>query len=308
MAIEYPMALRKVSEDGRYRLTVHYDECAIHPLRTCDFPLHLDDWSRDGSANPTRFNRDPNKREHYDSRQQCMRYLVNLFGDEKKIIERLVQNGKATEHDCYGGGLIYDRSRKEWLLVSWVPAYRNYQGERIEAHWDEYECFDCKRDEIDIYSLTYNMSDEALADLIEHCLTDKVKVMSYSLCYYGGISFYGNVDADCEGIAWLEHDEAVGDGKWLTEERWRSEDCYGLTGGIREELDAWSSGEVYWFEVEKNVRWRVHRECLSEEREPEDFEEEEWEHVNSCGGFYGLEYCVQAAIESNNLPLMLEVA
>lgn len=305
MAIQYPMALRKVSEDKKYRLTVWYEEGAEHPLQMCDFPLHMDDWSRDRTANPTWGSKD---REHYGSRQECMRYLVNQFGDEQKIIDRLIQNGKETAHDRYDEALIYDRSRREWLLMSWVPAYRNYEGERIEAHWDEYESFDCKRENLDVYSLTYNMADEQLADLLNHCLTDKVKVMTYGMGYYGGMSFYSDVDGDCEGIAWIEHDEAVGEGKWLTEEQWQTQDCYGLTAGIREELDAWSDGEVYWFEVEKNVRWKVHRECLSEEREPEDYEQEEWEQVDTCGGFYGLDYAVQYAIECNKLPLMIEAA
>ena len=175
----YPMALRKVSADKKLRLTVWYEEGAEHPLDTCDFPLHLDDWNRNGSINPKRFVRDESYREHYDSRQECMRYLVNQFGDAKKVIDRMIANGKAAEHDRYDEALVYDKSRKEWLLMSWVPTYRSYTGERIEAHWDEYENFDCKREQLDLYSLTYNMSDEMLADLIEHCLTDKVKVMSY---------------------------------------------------------------------------------------------------------------------------------
>lgn len=308
MAIEYPMALQKVSEDRKLRLTVWYDEGAEHPLCMWDYPLHLDDWGRDGSINPTRFNRDPSTRDHYESRQACMRYLVCSFGDEKKIIDRLIANGKATEHDRYDEALIYDRSRKEWLLMSWVPAYRSYTGERIEAHWDECESYDCRREDLDVESLTYDMSDEMLADLIEHCLTDKVKVMSYGIGYYGDVSFYGNVDGDCEGIAWIEHDEIVGEGRWLTEEQWRTGDCYTLTDGVRDEIEAWAEGQVFWFEVEKNVRWKVHRECLSEEREAEDYEQEEWERVDSCGGYYGLENALRGAIECNNLPPMIEAA
>lgn len=299
------MALRKVSEDKKYRLTVWYEECAEHPLVWCDFPLHMDDWSRDCCANPTRPNRDKSKEEHWESRAECMRYLLNSFGDGKKIVDRLVESGKATEHGRYDEGLVYDRQRKEWLLMSWCPAYRSYTGERIEAHWDEYESFCCKREELDVYSLTYNMSDEMLADLLGHCLTDEVKVMSYGFGYYGDISFYGNVCADSEGIAWLVKSEATK--CWLTEERWKQEDCYGLTSGIREEIKAWAEGQVFWWEVEKNVRWKVHRECLSEEREPEDYVEEEWEQVDSCGGYYGLDECVRCAIEEQKLPPMIEV-
>lgn len=308
MAIQYPMALQKVSEDKKYRLTVWYEEGAEHPLCMCDFPLHMDDWCREHCANPTMPNRDKSKEEHWSSRQECMRYLVDSYGDEKKIVERLIANGKKPTHERYEECLMYDRQRKEWLLMSWQPAYRSYTGERVEAHWSEEESFCCKREELDLYSLTYNMSDEMLADLIGHCMTDECKVMSYSFHYYGGMSFYSDVYADSEGLAWLVKSEAVGNGRWLTEEQWRSQDCYGLTDVIREEIDAWSDGQVFWWEVEKNVRWKVHRECLSEERDDEDYEEEEWERIDSCGGYYGLDNCVRCAIEEQNLPPMIEVA
>lgn len=306
--IEYPIALRKVSADGKYRLTVRYEECAEHPLLMCDFPLHMDDWCRDYSANPTRWYRDKSKHAHHDSRADCMRYLLNNFGDPKKVVDRLVESGKAETHNGYDEALFYNKSRREWMLMSWCPAYRSYTGERIEAHWNEEESFCCKRELLDVYSLTYNMSDEMLADLLEHCLTDKVKLMSYGFGYNGSVSFYDNVCSDSDGIAWLEKDEAVGEGKWLTEEAWDARDCFGLTDGERQEIQAWAEGEVFWFAVEKNVKWKVHRECLSEKREPQDYETEEWELVDSCGGFYGLDYAVQYAIEENSQIKMLAEA
>ncbi len=308
MAIQYPMACRKVSEDGRYRLTVHYDECAEHPLVWCDFPLHMDDWCRDYSANPTRFYRNDPDRLHYDSKAKCMRDLLNSYCDGRKVVEHLIANGKKEFHGNYDEALIYDRSRREWLLMQWEPAYRTYDGERIEAHWSEYESFACKREAIDLYSLTYYMGEECLADLLEHCLTDEVKVMSYGFGYHGSIGFYSNVSPDAEGLAWLVKSEAVGAGKWLTEEQWRTESCYELSAGEREEICAWADGDVYYFEVEKNVRWKVHRECLSEDREDEDYEDEEWEHVDSCSGFYSLDSCVRSAIECNKLPNLIEAA
>lgn len=298
-----PIALQKVSEDGKYRLTVHYDECADHPLRNCDFPLHMDDWCRDYSANPT----SGTNREHYDSREACMRDLVATYGDRKKVLELLKDNGKKQFHAIDECALMYDRSRRAWLLQAWSPGYRHSTWEeKREPHWDEVECYDCKEDDLDLYSVAQDLTEETLSDVLTDCMTDEVKVMSYGFHYYGEISFYSRVDADSEGIAWLVKSEATKD--WLTEEQWATKDCYELSEGEREEICAWAEGNVFWFEVEKAVRWQTHRECLSEEREPEDYEETEWERMDSCGGFYGLDYAVQYAIECNQLPKMLEAA
>ncbi len=303
--IQYPVALQKVSADGKYRLTVRYEEWAEHPLLTCDFPLHMDDWCRNYSANPTCWTND---KEHTDSLESCMRSLLARYGDEKKIIDLLVRNGKERFHEQYDNALIYDRHRREWVLASWVPAYRSHTGEKVEAHWSEEWSLCCKRGHIELWDVLDCLSDETLADLINSCMTDECKVMSYGFGYNGGISFYSNVDSDCEGVAWLVKSECVGDGKWLTEDQWMAQDCYMLTSGEREEIEAWADGNVFWFEVEKSVRWKTHRECLTEDREPQDYEEREWECVNSCGGFYGLNYALEYAIESNDLPKMLAEA
>lgn len=303
--IAYPVAFQKVSADGKYRLTVRYEEGADHPLCTCDFPLHMDDWCRDYSANPTRRSK---SELHYDSARNCMMQLLVWYGDRKKIIDRLVANGKEGFHEQYDNALIYDKHRREWVLMSWVSKYRSYTGEIIEAHWSEEWSFCCKREEIEVFDVVDYMSEESLVDLLENCMTDECKVMSYNFGYHGSISFYSNVDADCAGLAWLVKSEAVGEGKWLTEEQWNTQDCYMLSSGEREEIEAWAEGNVFWFEVEKSVTWKTHRECLSEDREPQDYEEQVWEYVDSCGGFYGLNYAVQYAIECNDLPKMLAKA
>ena len=308
MSVTYPMALRKVSEDGRYRLTVHYEEGAEHPLNWCDFPLHMDDWCRDYSANPTTQLRDKSKHRHFGSREECMRDLLCSYGDEKKIIDLLVGNYGKKSHSRYELALTYDRSRREWLVLQWCPTWKAYDGTIHEAHWEEETSLCCKREQIFLGDLAEYLTEEDLADLLNKCLTDGVKVMSYSFGYYGSISFYREVFDGCDGIAWIVRSDAVGGGKWLTEKQWRTMDCYDLTKGEREEISAWAEGDVFWFEVEKNVKWKVHRECLSEEREAQDYEQEEWEQVDSCGGFYGLDYAVQAAIEANELPKMIEAA
>ncbi len=303
--VEYPIALQKVSEDGKYRLTVRYEECAEHPLLMCDFPLHMDDWHRDYSANPTHWSKN---KEHSDSIEACMIHLLAHYGDDKKIIGRLVANGKEQFHERYDNALIYDKHRREWVLSSWVPAYRSYTGETIDAHWSEEWSFCCKRDDIDAWEVLDQLSTETLSNLLENCMTEKCKVMSYDFGNYGHMSFYSNADGDCAGLAWLIKSECVGDGKWLTEEQWTTQDIYTLTQGEREEIEAWAEGNVFWFEVEKSVKWKTHRECLTENREPQDYEEQEWEHVDSCGGFYGLNYAVQYAIEYNSELKMLKEA
>jgi len=311
MAIQYPMALQKVSEDKKYRLTVWYEEGAMHPLMDhLDFPLHMDDWSHDYSARPFAHSpRHKNKDDHCESRESRMRYLLSHYGDRQKIVALLKKNGRAKTHGRYDCALIWNVGRKEWLLCQWEPSWKGYDGTIHQAHWEEVEYYTCRPEIIDVIDLAYDVPDDCLADLIEHCLTDEVKVMSYGFSYDGDISFYSQVYDDSEGIAWIVRSETVGGGKWLTEEQWATEDCYSLTAGEREEICAWASGEVYWFEVEKNVRWKVHRECLSEERPAEDYEQEEWEQVDSCGGFYGdVKYAVECAIEMHNLPKMIEVS
>ena len=75
----------------------------------------------------------------------------------------------------------------------------------------------------------------------------------------GGVSFYSNVDGDCEGIAWLEHDEAVGDGKWLDgelPEEQRGSDGYLAAHPEWERYDFISEGDSpsFLYLVDKGLR------------------------------------------------------
>lgn len=302
------IALQKMSADKKYRLTVHYDDCPEHPLRSCDFPLHMDDWDRSYSARPYARSRKKDLDEHYSDREECMCHLLRYYGDGKKIIDLLVANGKKQEHERYECALIYDRSSKEWVVSKWEPTWEDYNGTIHEAHWEGDEWLALKREEISLEHVIDYLDEDFMAECINRYLTDGVKVMSYSFGYNGDIDFFSEVDAGSDGIAWIEKSEAVGNGKWLSEDEWVTKDCYMLTPGEREEICAWARGDCFWYEVEKNVRWKVHRECLSEERPDEDYEAEEWEQVDSCCGFYGIDYCVQYAIEENSLPPMIEAA
>lgn len=307
MSNDYTIALQKVSADKKLRLTVRYDECAEHPLRSCDFPLHMDDWDRSYSARP--YARSKDKDDHFSSREQCMYHLLGYYGDGKKIIDLLIANGKKQEHDDQEQALRYDRSSREWVVCTWQSAWRSsYDGTIHEAHWEEGDSLAIKRDDITLEHVLYYLDEDFMAECINRYLTDDVKVMSYCFGYEGDMTFFSEVDAKSDGIAWIEKSEAVGEGKWLSEDQWATQDCYALTKGERQEICAWARGDCFCFEVEKNVRWKVHRECLSEQRPDEDYEAEEWEQVDSCCGFYDIDYCVQYAIEENSLPPMIKAA
>lgn len=62
------------------------------------------------------------------------------------------------------------------------------------------------------------------------------------------------------------------------------------------EWRAWDEGDVYGYEIQQRVRWTTDA----------DFEDrEEWEHVDSCWGYYGSEWAEDAASEA--LALYLSV-
>jgi hypothetical protein len=59
-----------------------------------------------------------------------------------------------------------------------------------------------------------------------------------------------------------------------------------------DEYRAWCEGEVYCYVVEKRVHW------TTDDEEIKDSERDEWEHVDSCAGYYGAEYAEQSAKEA----------
>lgn len=287
---------RLQTKDGLYRLSIYREEYADSPRDMWDYPLHCEDWHRDYTI--------MNKSERDGSERSCsnlLRYLFRNYGIDKKIVAILKENGKSTSHCNYDNALIYDRSRKEWVLYSWQPNWRDYQGIIHEAHWEEETSFCCKAEYITAYDLHDILSDETIETLVCSCLSDEIKVMGYDFHYYGEISFSKDFSSKSDGIAWLEKSEAVGEGKWLTEEQWKTQDCYDLSKGEIEEIEAWAEGRVYYFVVEKAVMFKHHKECVSEDRKPEDYEELEWEQVDSCGGFYGdIKYAIEYACDDND--------
>lgn len=278
--MERDLVKRMVKKDGSQRISFYRDECAENPRFMWDFPLHCEDWSRYSIM-------DKNERENKsEDSGKLIRYLLARHGNNKKIVKLLKDNYKASKHAKYENGVSYDRSRKEWIVWSWQPAWKDYQGKVYEAHWVEEWAFCNNIYDVDIYNIADILSDEQIDELCDSKYwTDGVKIMSYGFGYYGDISFYREFSTDSEGIAWLEKDEALKD--WIKKEYWDKEDCYDLCDGMRNELEAWGDNEVYGYVVEDAVKYKTTRKCLSGNGKDEEYEETEWEEKDSCWGFYG---------------------
>jgi hypothetical protein len=281
-----------VSKNGKIRVVISQAEYADNPRNMTDEPLHCEDWSRDYSI----MIKHERENESEDA-GKLIRYLLARYGNNKKIIKLLKDNYKGREHDRYENGLSYDRSRKEWIVWSWQPSWKDYQGNVHESHWSE-ECSFCINIyDVDIYNIADYLSDEQIDTLCdEKYWTDGVKVMSYGFGYYGGISFYHEFSTDSEGIAWLEKDEFL---KYsgCDEERWKNNTLREIEYLIGE-LEAWSNNEVYDVSVYHAVRVKSTREYPDGEHETEVREYTQWEQDDCCGGLYG-EY-------DKMLPFMFE--
>lgn len=272
MTQEY--AKRFVTKDGNKRVTIYFDENADNPRYNTDEPLHCEDWSREFSI-MTKSDRESKS----DSARKLLEYLLRNYGDWKKMLGKLKANGKEDTHDMYDCCLRYDNSRKEWLLMMWYKPYQEKLG------WWEQTSYDCKFEDIDIYDVLYEVSDETISDFAKDCFTDNIKLASYNFGYYGSISFDDEVSYDSDGICWLEKDEFMKysgcnedhwAGKTLTEIEW-----------LTDEIEAWSNNDVYGFVVEQRIVSKIHKEYINVEKDAEDYEEEEWKETDSCWGFYG---------------------
>ena len=274
---------RFIKKDGSQRISFYREEYAENPRYNTDEPLHCEDWDRNYSI------MDKHEREtKSENAGKLIRYLLARYGDNKKIIKLLKDNYKDSEHDRYENGLSYDRSRKEWIVWSWQPTWKDYQGNVYEAHWAEEWAFCTNIYDVDIYNIADILSDEQIDTLCdEKYWADGIKIMSYGFGYYGDISFYHDFSTDSDGIAWLEkdeflkysgNDEEYWNGKTLDEIEW-----------LLDELKAWGDNDVYGFVVEDAVKYKTTRKCLSGNGEDEEYEETEWEEkgLNSCWGFYG---------------------
>ena len=270
---------RFLTKDGNTRISIVQDEYAENPRDTTDEPLHCEDWSREYSIMIKQ-----DKEGKSSSARILLEYMINNYGDYKKIIDALVDNGKnvGNKKVSCGTALVYDKSRKAWVLLGDVNCYF---GSEREDGWYEYNVLDGKKYDLDICEITGDATDDAIDYLATNCMTDKVKMMSYGFGYYGSISFYHEVSTDSEGVCWLEKDEFL---KYsgCKEEDWKEKSLDEIEF-LLDELKAWGDNEVYGFVVEKKHRFKLHKEYIDEDKEDEDTEDDEWEETDSCWGFYG---------------------
>lgn len=273
---------RMMTKDGDERVSFFFDEHADSPRDLTDEPLHCEDWSRDCSI----MNKQERENKSEDARK-LLEYLI-LTGDNcnrEKFINALIDNGKkiGKEHVEFGSALVYDRSRRGYILYE---TSSHYWSTRAENGWYENEFYDGKKDDIDLCTIIGDVRDETIDWCAQNCLTDKVKIMSYGFGYNGEISFSHDVDTNAEGIAWIDKKEFM-ERNGLSEKEWAAKGCYDHVKWLIDELEAWSSGDCYCFVVEKAIKSKVHKTYINVEREDETFEEVEWELEDSCGGFYG---------------------
>lgn len=271
---------RMMTKDGNERVSFFFDEYADSPRDLTDEPLNCEDWDRSYSIMGQK------ERENKSSSARALiEYLINTYGDHKKIIDFLVENGKhmTDGNSLRNNALLYDKSNRCWVLKE----YAKWYGEK-EYEWKTATDFNCSRKLLVDYVPDFLeiLSDETINDIAHNFLTEKVKVMSYGFGYYGGLSFYCDFSTDSEGIAWIDKKEFM-ERNSLSEKEWAAKGCYDHVKWLIDELEAWSSGDCYCFVVEKAIKSKVHKTYINVEREDETFEEVEWELEDSCGGFYG---------------------
>ena len=279
--MERDLVKRFVTKDGNTRISIYREECPCDPRDNTDFPLHCEDWHRSYSI----MNKHERENKSEDARK-LLEYLI-LTGDNcnrEKFINALIDNGNKIGKNKveFGSALVYDRSRRGYILYE---TSSHYWSTRAENGWYENEFYDGKKDDIDLYTIIGDVQDETIDWCAKNCMTDKVKLASYSFGYYGEISFSDGADCDADGIAWLEKDEII---KYCghTEEFWR-ENKFTDIDWVHTEIEAWADNEVYGFVVEERIEYKVHKEYTNVEREAEDSVEEEWEEKDSCWGYYG---------------------
>ena len=277
--MERDLVKRFIKKDGSQRISFYQDVYADNPRYNTDEPLHCEDWSRDYSI----MNKQERESKSSNARN-LLEYMINNYGDYKKIIDTLVDNGNniGSKKVSCGTALVYDRSRKAWVLLGDVNCYF---GSEREDGWYEYNVLDGKKYDLDICAITEDATDDAIEYLATNCMTDKIKIMSYGFGYNGDISFYHEFSTDSEGICWLEKDEFL---KYsgCKEEDWKEKSLDEIEF-LLDELKAWGDNEVYGFVVEDCIKSKVHKEYTNVDKEDEDYEEEEWEESDSCWGFYG---------------------
>lgn len=284
---------RMVTADGMTRITIIRDDYPENPRFTTDEPLHCEDWSSNYSIMLKKEKESASK-----NARKLLEYLLNNYVDNCKMIDYLVAAGKDNK-DNLDDKLVYDRSSKAWVLQTYGSHYDYGTRNNVEG-WYEADRFYEKKYYIDVYTLLDEVCDSTIDHLVSKLLDDKVKMMSYSFGYYGGIKFSDGVSCDSEGIAWFEKDEYL---KYTgnSEQYWKEHTCMEIDW-LHEELEAWCYNEVYGFRLEKLDRVKVHE--VHQDGSEKDYEREDWNETDSCWGFYGeLNKSLSWIVESAGLKL-----
>jgi hypothetical protein len=278
--MERDLVKRFIKKDGSQRISFYRDEYAENPRDMTDEPLHCEDWSRNHTIMTGQ-----ERKNASGNAYNFLCYMLEMYGDKKKIIKILKDNYKSNVHKYHDTALFYDRSNKEWVVGSWIPAWTDGQKVVHEAHWGEDTSFSLKLEDIDVDSIIECLNSETIDLLVANAMTDGIKMMSYSFGYYDGISFSEEVTCDSEGICWLEKDEFL---KYsgCKEEYWNGKTLDEIEF-LLDELKAWGDNDVYGFVVDDCIKSKVHKEYTNVDKEDEDYEEEEWEESDSCWGYYG---------------------
>ena len=279
--MERDLVKRFIKKDGSQRISFYRDEYAGNPRDMTDEPLHCEDWLRNYSI--------MNKQEgetKSDNACKWIRYMLERYGNTKEIVKVLRENAKAEKHEEDDDALVYDASRHEWILKSWIGGWRDYSGEMHGNCWSEEVSWACKLKDLDASDIVPYLSDDMIEEFSdEKYFTDGIKIGSYTFDYYGGISFSDSFSTDSEGICWLEKDEFL---KYsgCKEEYWREKTLDEIEW-LLDELKAWGDNEVYGFVVEDCIKSIINKRYTNVNKDDEEYEEVEWEETDSCWGFYG---------------------
>lgn len=279
MAQEY--VKRFVTKDGNTRISIYQDEYAENPRYKTDEPLHCEDWS----GNCSIMNKQERESKSSNARN-LLEYMIKNYGDYKKIIDFLVENGKhMTDGYCKSNdALVYNKSEHRWDLMSDMLHY-NSETRKNEMGWCLNNHYYEKKYYINLYGLLDDVCDSTIEYLAQHCMTDGIKMMSYGFGYYGDVSFNDEVSCDSEGICWLEKDEFL---KYsgCSEVYWKYKTLREIEW-LCDEIEAWGDNEVYGFVVEEKVVYNFCKEYVNIDRPAEKGVVAEWEETDSCWGFYG---------------------
>lgn len=269
---------RFVTTDGKFRVTIYRDENAENPRDTTDEPVHFEDYSR----KYTLMEREDREYQCHSLEDRACKLLAE-YGDAKKIIDLLIENGKhlTDGKSTCNIALVYRRSEKDWVLKE----YCKYYSEK-EYNWKTIDYFYGKRKDLPdcIYEILEQLPEDCLEYLFNSAISG-IKVATYNFGYYGSISFDEGIDFGGEGLCWIEKNEFL---KYtgLTEKDWA--DIKLTENWLIQEIISWADGYVYGFTEEKRSDYNVTKVCTSEEKEDQTYNETSWDDTgNSCWGFYG---------------------